>query len=52
MVAKLLKANGHLVGALDPDGRTALLRTCVGGHLNVARMLVEGGADVSKSQIG
>ena len=50
VVARLLKSNGHLVGALDPDGRTALLRACVGGHLKVAQILVEGGADVSINQ--
>ncbi|CAM9809520.1 unnamed protein product, partial [Pylaiella littoralis] len=46
IMSKLLRGNGHLVAALDPDGRTALLRSCVGGHLGVARILVEAGADV------
>eukprot|EP00903_Cladosiphon_okamuranus_P020913 g19205.t1 len=46
MISRLLRGNGHLVAALDSDGRTALLRSCVGGHLEVARVLVEAGADV------
>ncbi|CAM9835784.1 unnamed protein product, partial [Ectocarpus fasciculatus] len=45
-ISKLLRVNGHLVTTLDKDGRTALLRSCVGGHLEVARLLVEAGADV------
>lgn len=47
MISRLLRGNGHLVAALDSDGRTALLRSCVGGHRDVARILVEAGADVS-----
>lgn len=47
MMSKLLRGNGHLVAALDTDGRTALLRSCIGGHLSVTRILVEAGADVS-----
>lgn len=47
MISRLLRGNGHLVVALDADGRTALLRSCVGGHLGVAKVLVEAGADVS-----
>ena len=47
MISRLLRGNGHLVAALDADGRTALLRSCVGGHLEAARILVEAGADVS-----
>eukprot|EP00752_Nemacystus_decipiens_P009752 g8709.t1 len=46
MISRLLRGNGHLVAALDADGRTALLRSCVGGHLEAARVLVEAGADV------
>ena len=46
VISRLLRGNGHLVTALDADGRTALLRTCIGGHLKVARVLVEAGADV------
>ncbi|CAN0531046.1 unnamed protein product, partial [Ectocarpus sp. 12 AP-2014] len=45
-ISKLLRGNGHLVTSLDKDGRTALLRSCIGGHLEVARLLVEAGADV------
>ncbi|CAM9391757.1 unnamed protein product [Scytosiphon promiscuus] len=46
VMSNLLRSNGHLVAALDKDGRTALLRSCIGGHLEVARILVEAGADV------
>ncbi|CAM9726582.1 unnamed protein product, partial [Hapterophycus canaliculatus] len=45
-MSNLLRGNGHLVAALDKDGRSALLRTCIGGHLEVAKILVEAGADV------
>ncbi|CAN0345620.1 unnamed protein product [Ectocarpus sp. 12 AP-2014] len=45
-ITKLLRGNGHLVTSVDKDGRTALLRSCIGGHLEVARLLVEAGADV------
>ncbi|CAB1111013.1 unnamed protein product [Ectocarpus sp. CCAP 1310/34] len=44
-ISKLLRGNGHLVMSLDKNGRTALLRSCIGGHLEVARLLVEAGAD-------
>lgn len=47
IISRLLRGNGHLVAALDANGRTALLRSCVGGCLEVARVLVEAGADVS-----
>lgn len=48
VMSNLLRGNGHLVAALDKDGRTALLRSCIGGHLEVARILVEAGAGVSR----
>lgn len=46
-VSRLLKMNGHLVSAVDAHGRTALLLACVGLHLELAKTLVEAGADVS-----
>ena len=49
-VFRLIRTNGHLVKALDKDGRTALFEACVRGHVDVARVLVEAGADVSSSR--
>jgi ankyrin repeat protein len=46
-VARFLDANPGLLGAKDGDGMTALHWAVVGGHIALARLLLDRGADIS-----
>ncbi len=46
-VARVLDADGNLVGQRDENGATALHYAALGGHRQIVKLLVERGADVN-----
>ena len=48
----MLLANGAAVDPAMDDGATSLFSSCQSGHLEVARMLLAGGAAVDQAGIG
>jgi ankyrin repeat protein len=51
-VAELLRLNPDLLEAKDGDGMTPLFHAVVGGHVELARLLLNQGADISAKDAG